>query len=207
MEFDEADVAQLEADGELEAVILHEMAHVLGLGTLWDTFNLNEGLRPLLFPILRGCSDVIPNSAIPLVPGYDPRYIGLEGVAQYQRLGGPDPTIPIEDCEDLPPDTRCGAGTRDGHWKESIFDTELMTGYLNGGEANLLSAFTADQFADFGYDANIDAADQGYEIPAAGARAAPARKLQLPEDTLLFPLTLIDRQGNVTGFIDRHSPQ
>ncbi len=40
MEFDRADVAQLEADGQLLAVILHEMGHVLGIGTIWDSLGL-----------------------------------------------------------------------------------------------------------------------------------------------------------------------
>lgn len=37
MNFDSADLAQLEADGDLFAVLLHEMAHVLGFGTLWES--------------------------------------------------------------------------------------------------------------------------------------------------------------------------
>jgi hypothetical protein len=38
MQFDSADLANLELSGTLGAVILHEMAHVLGFGTLW-TYN------------------------------------------------------------------------------------------------------------------------------------------------------------------------
>lgn len=40
MRFDTADVANLDAGGSLEAVILHEMAHVLGFGTLWTDNNV-----------------------------------------------------------------------------------------------------------------------------------------------------------------------
>ena len=36
MNFDSADLDGLEQDGTLEATILHEMGHVLGLGTLWN---------------------------------------------------------------------------------------------------------------------------------------------------------------------------
>lgn len=36
MQFDTADLANLENNGSLESVILHEMAHVLGFGTLWE---------------------------------------------------------------------------------------------------------------------------------------------------------------------------
>jgi hypothetical protein len=35
MEFDDADLAQLELGGSLTSVILHEMGHVLGVGTAW----------------------------------------------------------------------------------------------------------------------------------------------------------------------------
>jgi hypothetical protein len=40
MEFDSADLASLEASGALNAVILHEMGHVLGIGTLWNLNNI-----------------------------------------------------------------------------------------------------------------------------------------------------------------------
>ena len=36
MEFDTADLTMMENDGSLLAVILHEMAHVMGFGTLWS---------------------------------------------------------------------------------------------------------------------------------------------------------------------------
>ncbi|MDG1358031.1 MAG: hypothetical protein P8P36_07545, partial [Akkermansiaceae bacterium] len=37
MSFDSADVAALETAGTWETVILHEMAHVIGIGTLWSS--------------------------------------------------------------------------------------------------------------------------------------------------------------------------
>ncbi len=40
MTFDSADVVDLEADGTFEDVILHEMGHVLGIGTLWDPADI-----------------------------------------------------------------------------------------------------------------------------------------------------------------------
>jgi len=36
MEFDSADAASLLSSGQFESVVLHEMAHVLGFGTLWE---------------------------------------------------------------------------------------------------------------------------------------------------------------------------
>ena len=40
MEFDIADLSNLEANGSLQNVIRHEIAHVLGLGTLWTGNNV-----------------------------------------------------------------------------------------------------------------------------------------------------------------------
>ncbi len=37
MRFDSADVADLLAEGSFDDVVLHEMGHVLGIGTLWNT--------------------------------------------------------------------------------------------------------------------------------------------------------------------------
>ncbi|MDX2273788.1 MAG: hypothetical protein NW237_17810 [Cyanobacteriota bacterium] len=199
MEFDSADLANLQSTGYLDAVILHEMGHVLGLGTLWDTFGLLEGSEP--FPVIQPTPNPSPS------PGYNPRYIGASGVAQYKILSGPDDDIPVEDCEDLPDAQRstCGAGTRDGHWKESIFDNELMTGYLNAanGGSRPLSIISAGHFADMGYQVNVGAADD-YSLP--DAKLARRREwgswLALPSDILRFPLTLVDRDGNDVGILD-----
>jgi Ca2+-binding RTX toxin-like protein len=40
MQFDSADIAQMAANGTLTNVILHEMGHVLGIGTIWDDLDL-----------------------------------------------------------------------------------------------------------------------------------------------------------------------
>src|SRR4029079_16595748 len=43
MSFDSADIASLEANGDLFNVVLHEMGHVLGIGTLWGMKGLLSG--------------------------------------------------------------------------------------------------------------------------------------------------------------------
>ena len=54
MIFDEANIDQLLASGGLGNVILHEMAHVFGFGTIWDEKNLLVG----------GCPDVVHDAVV-----------------------------------------------------------------------------------------------------------------------------------------------
>lgn len=103
--------------------------------------------------------------------GPDPRYTGTEAVAAYHAAGGEDPTIPVE--------AEGGAGTRDSHWRESVFGGELMTGFSSpDGVDMFLSRMSIASLADLGFSVNLDAADSGTLLPAAiaaedhsGARA------------------------------------
>lgn len=147
MEFDEADVANLVADGSFDEVILHEMGHVLGIGTLWDT-TLFGGTRK----VISGAG------------GANPVYTGGRGVAEYSALGA-NGNIPVENLG--------GAGTRDAHWRESTFGTELMTGFLNPG-ANPVSRMTIASLADLGYQVGFEVA-QPYSLPGSmSSLRAPA---------------------------------
>ncbi|MFK8183931.1 MAG: pre-peptidase C-terminal domain-containing protein [Phormidesmis sp.] len=128
MEFDAADLDELEASGQLEAVILHEMGHVLGIGTIWERLGLLTG----------GFGD-------------NPQFIGAGATAEYNDIFGVSASsVPVENTG--------GPGTRNGHWRESIFDNELMTGFLNPG-SNPLSRMTVASLADLGYEVNLGAAD------------------------------------------------
>ena len=128
MEFDSADVEQLEDNGQLEQVILHEIGHVLGIGTLWPFLGLLDGA---------GTSN--------------PRFRGPRATAEYNSIFDQnDDSVPVENTG--------GRGTRDGHWRESVFGNELMTGFLNSGN-NPLSRVTAASLADMGYQVNLAAAD------------------------------------------------
>lgn len=73
MEFDSADIAGMISDGTLGRVIMHEMGHVLGFGTLW---NLGRSM-------LTGAG------------GADPRFTGPRGVAEWSALGGLS-SVPVE---------------------------------------------------------------------------------------------------------------
>jgi len=138
MKFDSADVSRQTAP-DLEQTITHEMLHVVGFGVFWDARYKN-----LL--------------SAPGQPG--DAYTGAGGVAGCKGVGGTvtcATSVPVEDCVGRSTST-CGPGTQDSHWKENIFGTELMTGYLNNG-FNALSAMTIKSFEDLGYTVNTSAAD------------------------------------------------
>ncbi|MEL6508769.1 MAG: leishmanolysin-related zinc metalloendopeptidase [Pseudomonadota bacterium] len=102
MEFDTADVERLEAEGSFEDVVLHEMAHVLGFGTLWNRFEL-----------------------IAASGTNNPLFTGAEAAREFGALeGGSARPVPIANTG--------GPGTREGHWRELIFGDELLTGFLSG---------------------------------------------------------------------------
>ncbi len=137
MEFDSADVAALELNGRLGDVILHEMGHVLGFGTIWDILGLLNDT----------------NLA-------NPRYTGAGATAEYNAaFGVSEGSVPVENDG--------GDGTALGHWEESnlrnglsvAFNNELMTGFLNSNSVNPISRVTIAQFADLGYQVNLNAAD------------------------------------------------
>ncbi len=129
MLFDTDDLAQMEANGTLIDVIIHEMGHVLGLGTMWKEMKL----------VARSGSQ-------------DPVLTGARSMAQYaELLGAAEPTeVPIANTG--------GSGTREGHWREVTFGNELMTGFV-GAAGNPLSRLTIACLEDMGYEVNFDAAD------------------------------------------------
>ena len=130
MEFDSADVADLVSSGQFSQVVLHEMAHVLGLGTLWTDFpSLISGFNNFT--------------------GTDPRFVGARAVAEWSALGR---------TGGVPAEADGGPGTAYVHWDEAALNNELMTGYLNSG-ANPLSRLTIASMGDLGYRVDVTQAD------------------------------------------------
>ncbi|MCP2014837.1 uncharacterized protein YjdB [Deinococcus sp. HSC-46F16] len=130
MQFDSADLAGMEANGTLTGVILHEMGHVLGLGTLWNKF--------------------LAANAASCTAATQVQYTGAAGLREYRALGGLAAAVPVEDSY--------GEGTKCGHWKKSVFGAELMTGFVGRGQMPL-SRLTLGALADLGYSVNYAAAD------------------------------------------------
>ncbi|WP_181781076.1 leishmanolysin-related zinc metalloendopeptidase [Pseudonocardia pini] len=146
MEFDTADLRQMERDGTLDDVIAHEMGHVLGIGTLWARAGLLTG---------QGTDD--------------PRFTGEGAVAEWAELGG---------TGDVPVENTGGDGTREGHWRESTFATELMSGFI-AQRGNPLSRVTVASLGDLGYTVDLEAAEP-YAVPtpteSAAVVAGPGRR-------------------------------
>ena len=94
-----------------------------------------------------------------------------------------------------------GPGTADAHWRELVFDNELMTGFVNFG-TNPLSGITVASLADVGYAVNLAGADP-YSIPAPiRLRAGPSRPaVSLGKDVLILPIGVVGTSGDVLDVI------
>ncbi|MDP1860671.1 MAG: Ig-like domain-containing protein [Gemmatimonadaceae bacterium] len=93
MQFDEVDVQNLITSNRFDSVVLHEMLHVIGIGSLWRLKNLIDGAGTT-----------------------DPRYNGAVGSARCGAIGfaaACTAGVPLENIG--------GSGTADVHWRESIF--------------------------------------------------------------------------------------
>jgi hypothetical protein len=156
LKLDAADLTQAQLTGTLDAIILHEIGHVLGFGTIWQDKGLLTGAR-----------------------GSDPQFTGANALAAYRLLSPARQSVPVENSG--------SEGTRDGHWRDSVFDVELMTGYLSGN-VNPLSAITIGSFADLGYATNAGAADIYTTLRPSGS-APMVRELDdlIERETILYP--------------------
>lgn len=136
MSFDTADLGRMEADGSLTDVILHEMGHALGFGTLWSRMSLIVGAGTV-----------------------NPTFVGANAMREYAVLTNrADPTpVPVANTG--------SSGTRDGHWRESVFGNELLTGFLSG-TIRPLSRMSVGAFEDMGYEVDYDVAD-AFDLPTA----------------------------------------
>jgi hypothetical protein len=170
MNFDAADIANLSAGNRLQDVITHEMLHVIGVGTVWRTRNflVDAGLETVNFS-------------------------GQQARAGCVQSGGSAPcalNVPVENTG--------GQGTRDGHWRESVFDSELMTGFAESSGPMPFSQLTVGSLADLGYTVNPAAAD-AYVVPGTAAMAARTMTASGPAgyDALVYAGAEISTNGRV----------
>ena len=146
----EFDIGEFEASGffantdAYREVVIHEMAHVLGIGTLWTDEKLvdeNFSTNPPRVP------GGLPN------PDYNPGFTGPEAVIEYNKLlkaigeTGTAKVVPIANSG--------GPGNFNGHWRELVFGNELMTPFAEGTEK--LTLMTVASLQDLGYTVNKSA--------------------------------------------------
>lgn len=154
MQIDTADYDYLVQNGLLYSVILHEMAHVLGFGTVWTDMNL---LRP------RNCEALVKNGH--MVPNV--RFLGNAASQALSKVRYNAGTRP-------PVDGNGRQGTACYHWADNKFAGELMAGYISS--ATTISALTVASLRDIGYTVNmaspfINAFDASKASSAGGASA------------------------------------
>jgi hypothetical protein len=169
MIFDKDDAAVMGSN--LETVILHEMAHVIGIGTLWKYNGLYDGTN---------------------APG---EYTGAAGLAGYNAEFGESSAtwVPVEQGG--------GSGTANAHWNEnetflnpgySVANTgltsnisgldmryELMTGFYEPG-SYFISSVTRGSLRDLGYNtqttwtSSTGTGDAVWSAPANWGGSLPA---------------------------------
>ena len=197
MFFDAGDMEGLESNGHLEGTILHEMAHVIGFGTLWDHLGL-----------LRNRASGF--------GGQDTHFIGEATLRAFADVGGDGyaggAAVPVQH--------QGGEGVWNGHWREPVFRSELMTPFPDRG-VNPLSVVSLASLVDIGYE-DVDygvadtyalpppvyaagggkrAADEARATEGATRAGAPAPAIDLGDDILRTPIAVIDRDGRVVRVI------
>ena len=93
-------------------------------------------------------------------------WIGANAIREYSSIFNVQAAF-------VPMETQGGPGTAGSHWSETVFDTELMTGYVDA--IMPLSRITVGALADLGYSVSYAAADS-YRPPArpSGATSVPS---------------------------------
>jgi hypothetical protein len=182
MQFDTEDLSNLEGSGGLAPVVLHEMAHVLGIGTTWSRAGL------------------VKNPSIGNV-GADTHFTGPLAIDAFNDAGGTSYTggakVPVENSGE--------EGSADAHWRESVLRNELMTPGLNPGN-NPLSAISIQSLADLGYRVDVTQADAyGIVFTAAGlaAQQHDPPLIDLRGDVWEGPILEVNALGRVVRVIRR----
>ena len=172
------DVTRIPAVG-LRNVILHEVAHVLGFGTLWDVTNPSSGTADSV--------------------AVDTHFPGANAVAAFNAAGGKSYTggkVPV--ANENP--------GRDQHWRDSMFSGELMAPRISVRRSAALSAITIRALADLGYAVSTASAD-AFTValpdrpPGPPHPAAAGPMLPVGDDILRIEIRVVDENGRVVRVI------
>lgn len=183
MQFDSEDLPLLADAGDLLPVVMHEMGHVLGIGSIWER------------------KELVHNPSLPSSPGADTYFSGSRTRAAFEEAGGGTAytlgnIVPVENS--------ARAGSADAHWRESVLGPELMTPSFNSGRKNPLSAITIESLADLGYKVDITQAE-----PYSAVYQAPAQfestgtVIDLGGDLRQGPIYVMNGKGGVQAVVRR----
>ena len=147
MEFDSADMANMASVGTLENVILHEMAHVIGIGSLWD---------------LKGFIDTSAHT-----------YSAANGVAEYSTLtGSSETTVPIEDTGGA---GSLNSHWDESTFISELMTSSISSAQTTAASAPI-ARLTIGGLEDFGYAVDYSKADS-YSLPSGSSILAPAGEM------------------------------
>ena len=170
--FDTADLGSLGSD-LMRRVAVHEMAHVLGFGGSSQWYDLLEDSAV-------DYEQANPDSTTLA----DAHFTGAAAVDAFDELPSgatyEGKKVPVEN------DTqRYGVGGLDAHWRESVFDTELMTSSIKRtGTDDPLSKVTIAALADLGYSVDYTQAES-YTLPSTSLTTSSLLRFALaPDDEL-----------------------
>jgi hypothetical protein len=86
----------------------------------------------------------------------------------------------------VPVENTAVAGSADSHWRESVYDAELMTPFSEGGNPMPLSVVTIAGLRDIGYGVNYSAAEP--HMLGFGLRTGSGQKIRLVDDVIFRSL-------------------
>jgi hypothetical protein len=169
MTMDNADLPNLEANGTLQPTITHEMGHALGFDGAMFSFKT-----------------FLTNPSLPSSPGADTHFDGPQAIAAMNASGGSGyagAKVPLEN--------NAISGQADSHWRESVFDAELMTPFIEAAATPMpVSRVTAAALLDLGYGVNLAGAQTfSLSAPPLAAARAPGIKISLGADAVFYRIT------------------
>ncbi len=128
-------------------------------------------------------------------PACDTHFTGGGAITAFNNSNGGN----TYSGQKVPVENTCGAGTADAHWRESIFDIELMTGFISG-TPNPLSVTTIASLQDLGYSVNSLEAD-AFTIPSPPPLVASVSRqgIVLQNDVRRGTIYVVDDAGRIVG--------
>jgi hypothetical protein len=174
---DSDDLPRLSATA-VSNIVLHEVAHVLGFGSLWGLTNPSYGVADSVT--------------------VDTHFPGTNAVAAFNDAGGTSYTggkVPVANV----------APGNDGHWRWSMFAGELMAPAISTRTSAALSAITIQALADLGYSVSTASADAFTvtlpDRPPGPPPADAGPMLHLGDDILRTEIRVVDENGRVVRVI------